>query len=74
MEENNSIFLQGLSEGQVIKHHRIARGLRQLDLAALAHCEQRHVINIEKNRWIRPDISERILMALGLWEGIGDDR
>jgi len=70
---SNRLYLEGLSEGQVIKHYRIARGLRQLDLASLAHCDQVHIINAEKNRWIRPDIRERILVVLGLWEGIGDD-
>lgn len=71
--EGNEVYLEGLSEGQVIKHHRIARSLRQLDLAALAHCEQSHIIDLEKDRWIRADIRERILVALGLWEGIADN-
>ena len=70
----NKVYLEGLSEGQVVKHHRIARSLRQLDLAALAHCEQSHVIDLEKDRWVRPDIRERILVVLGLWEGVGDDQ
>ena len=71
--EGQKVYLEGLTEGQVVKHHRIARELRQIDLASLAHCEIAHVINLEKDRWIRLDIRERILVALGLWEGIGDD-
>ena len=70
--EGNEVYLEGLSEGQVVKHHRIARGFRQIDLASSAHCDLYHIINLEKDRWVRPDIRERILVALGLWEGVGD--
>jgi len=70
--KGNKVYLEGLSEGQVVKHHRIARDLRQIDLASLAHCDLYHIINVEKDRWVRPDIRERILVALGLWEGVGD--
>ena len=74
MNGQNSLFLEGLSEGEVLKLRRMAKGLRQVDVASLAHCEQSNIINVEKDRWVRPDIRERILVALGLWEGIGDDQ
>ena len=70
----SELYLQDLSEGQIVKHHRLARGLRQIDLASLAHCEPSDVIAVEKDRWVRPDIRVRILVALGLWEGVGDDQ
>ncbi len=73
MNGENSLFLEGLSEGEVVKLRRMAKGLRQIDVAAAAHCEQSHIIDLEKDRYVRPDIRERILMAIGLWEGIGDD-
>ena len=73
MNGKNSLFLEGLSKGEVVKLRRMASGLRQIDIAAAAHCEQSHVIDLEKDRWVRPDIHERILVALGLWESVGDD-
>ncbi len=71
--EGSKVYLEGLSEGQAVMHYRLAEGLRQIDLASLAHCEQSHVIDLEKDRWVRGDIRERILVALALWEGVGDD-
>ena len=69
---SNELYLQDLTEGQVIRLRRLALGSRQIDLASQAHCEVMHVTNVEKDRWVRPDIRERILLALGLWEGAGD--
>lgn len=68
----SEIYLEGLTQGQVVKFHRLARNMRQIDLASSAHCEVSDVINLEKDRWVRPDISERILLALGLWEDFCD--
>ena len=68
------LYLQGLTEGQVIRLRRVALGLRQIDLASQAHCEVIHITSAEKDRWVRPDIRERILVALGLWEGVGNDQ
>lgn len=73
MNGENSLFLEGLSEGEVVKLRCMAKGLRQIDIAAVAHCEQSHIIDLEKDRWVRPDIRERVLVALGLWEEVGDD-
>jgi transcriptional regulator with XRE-family HTH domain len=73
MNGENSLFLEGLSEGEVVKLRRMAKGLRQIDIAAAAYCEQSHIIDLEKDRWVRPDIRERVLVALGLWEEVGDD-
>jgi hypothetical protein len=48
-----------------MKLRLMAKGLRQGDLASLAHCEQSHIINLEKDRCVRPDIRERILSRPG---------
>jgi transcriptional regulator with XRE-family HTH domain len=61
----NNLFLEWVSEGEVMKLRLMAKGLRQGDLASLAHCEQSHIINLEKDRCVRPDIRERILSRPG---------
>ena len=71
--KGNELYLQGLTEGQIIKLRRVALGLRQIDLASKAHCEVMHITSAEKGRWVRPDIHERILVTLGLWEGVDDE-
>lgn len=71
--ERHSIYFEGLTQGEIIRLRRLALGLRQIDLASKAKCEVQHVVNLEKERWVRPDIKERILLALGLVEVIDDD-
>ena len=55
-----------LSEGQRIRLARLARNLRQVDVASLAKVTVSDVVNIEKDRFLPMTRREKILDVLGL--------
>lgn len=63
----NGVFIAlDLSESERAKLTRIARGWRQVDLAALAGATVDDVISLEKSRWFSPKRKRKLLSALGL--------
>ena len=74
MSTEDILILTNLTEGQKVRHLRLAKGLRQVDLASKAGVSVEEVIGLEKDRYLLPTRRKRILIALGLWEGAGDDQ
>ena len=65
-EATKIVGYSGLTPGEVIKLTRIALKLRQLDVASRAGVAVGEVINLEKDRPVRPEIKEAILQVLEL--------
>ncbi len=64
---SGDIFVtSGLSEGGRIRLARLAKWLRQVDVASLAGVSLVEVTNAEKDRYVTPERKERILKLLGL--------
>jgi transcriptional regulator with XRE-family HTH domain len=60
------LILDGVTLGQKIRLTRLARGLRQLDLASLARVNPFEVSAVEHDRIVRPSRRKRILQVLDL--------
>jgi transcriptional regulator with XRE-family HTH domain len=60
------LHISGVSEGQRARLQRIAKGLRQVDVAAKAGVTVTDVVYFEKDRFLRPSVRRRIALALGL--------
>lgn len=54
------------NEGMKAKLTRVAKGLRQIDVAAAAHVECMDITRLENNRFVLPARKKRILIFLGL--------
>lgn len=64
---NQDVFIAlELSEGQRVKLARVARGLRQVDIASQARCTVADVVCLEKDRYLPRMRKEKILEVLGL--------
>ncbi len=59
-------ILTDVSEGMKAKLTRIAKGLRQIDVAAAARVDTIDITRLEKNRYVLPTRRKRILACLGL--------
>ena len=59
-------ILEGVTEGQRIRFHRLAKGWRNMDLAVAAHLTQQDVTNVELDRRVPPWKRNRIYAALGM--------
>jgi len=70
---SNDVFVAlDLTEGQRVKLTRIARGLRQVDVASLARCTVSDVVCLEKDRYLSLRRKDKILKVLELeTEGSG---
>jgi len=68
-------ILTNVAEGMKVKLMRIAKGLRQIDVAAAARVDCIDIIRLEKGRYVLPTRRKRILAILGLLdnEGACDD-
>lgn len=55
-----------ISDGMKAKLTRIARGLRQIDVAAAAHVDCIDITRLEKDRYVLPTRRKRILSVLGM--------
>jgi len=58
--------ISGVSEGTKAKLMRVAKGLRQIDVAAAARVETIDITRLEKDRYVLPTRRKRILAVLGL--------
>lgn len=58
--------ITGVSEGTKAKLMRIARGLRQIDVATAARVDTIDITRLEKDRYVLPTRRKRILTVLGL--------
>ena len=64
---SNEVFIAlDLSEGQRIRLTRLAKNLRQVDVASLARVTVSDVVNIEKDRFLPMVRRDKILDVLGL--------
>ena len=59
-------ILIDVSEGMKAKLTRIAKGLRQIDVAAAARVDTIDITRLEKDRYVLPTRRKRILAVLGL--------
>lgn len=67
-------ILTNVSEGMKVKLTRIAKGLRQIDVAAAARVDTIDITRLEKERYVLPTRRKRILAVLGLLDdGAIDD-
>ena len=63
---NDILVLTGVTEGQKAKLTRLAKGLRQIDLASLARVNPIDITRLEKDRYVLPVRRKRILATLGI--------
>lgn len=66
---NDIFILTDVSDGMKAKLTRIAKGLRQIDVAAAARVDTIDITRLEKGRYVLPTRRKRILAVLGM----GDD-
>ncbi len=75
MSTEDILILTNLTLGQKVRHVRLSRGLRQIDLASRAGVSVEEIITLEKDRFLLPTRCKQILHVLGLLgEGTFDDR
>ncbi len=66
MEGKEILVLTNVSEGQKIRLTRLARGLRQIDVASQANVQPIDITRLEKGRYVLPVRRKRILAILGM--------
>lgn len=66
MSNNDILVLTGISEGQKARLTRLARGLRQIDVASMANVNTIDVTRLEKDRYVLPARRKRMLAILDL--------
>ena len=67
MESNKDILvLTEVSEGLKIRLTRLAKGLRQIDVASKANVQPIDITRLEKGRYVLPTHRKRILVILGM--------
>ena len=59
-------ILSDVNEGMKAKQTRIAKGLRQIDVAAAARVDTIDITRLEKSRYVLPTRRKRILSVLEL--------
>ena len=59
-------ILTEVSEGMKAKLTRVAKGLRQIDVAAAARVDCIDITRLEKGRYVLPTRRKRILAVLGM--------
>ncbi|APV44473.1 hypothetical protein Dform_01139 [Dehalogenimonas formicexedens] len=67
---NDVLVLTGVNEGLKIKLTRIAKGLRQIDVAAAARVDCIDITRLEKGRFVLPARQKRVLAVLGISDDI----
>jgi len=68
MSIENILILEGLTPGQKVKLIRLAKGLRQIDVASKANVCPMDITRLEHGRFVLPTHCKRILAVLGLPE------
>ena len=72
---SDDIFIAtGLSQGERIRLARLAKWLRQIDVASQAGVTLGEVCNCEKDRYVTPDRKARILKVVGLLDDDDEDK
>ena len=75
MENTDILVLTNVSEGQKFMLTRLAKGLRQIDVASQANVQPIDITRLEKGRYVLPTRRKRILTVLGLLdEGATNDQ
>jgi len=69
MESKDILVLTGVSFGQKVRLTRLAKGLRQIDLASKANVQPIDITRLEKGRYVLPTRRKRVLAILGIEEG-----
>ena len=70
---SGDIFItSGLSEGAKIRLARLAKWLRQVDVASLAGVSLVEVTNAEKGRYVTPERKDRIIKVVGLLDEVAE--
>lgn len=67
--QNDILVLTTLSDGQKIRLTRLAKGLRQIDIASQANVQPIDVTRLEKDRYVLPTRRKRMLTILGMDDG-----
>jgi transcriptional regulator with XRE-family HTH domain len=65
---NDILVLVGVNEGQRVRLTRLAKGLRQIDLASLAGVNTIDITRLENGRYVLPVRRKKILNALNAAE------
>jgi len=65
-------ILTDVNEGMKAKLTRVAKGLRQIDVAAAARVDCIDITRLEKGRYVLPTRRKRILAILGLLDDEND--
>lgn len=68
MTDEEVFIISGITSGLKAKLTRIAKNMRQVDLAAVAHVDTIDVTRLENDRYVLPTKRLRIIKALGLVE------
>jgi transcriptional regulator with XRE-family HTH domain len=66
MDSKDILVLTDISEGMKIRLIRLAKGLRQIDVASQANVQPIDITRLEKGRYVLPTRRKRILAVLGL--------
>ena len=64
--QSDILVLTNVSGGQKIRLTRLAKGLRQIDVASQANVQPIDITRLEKDRYVLPTRRKRILAILGL--------
>ena len=66
MESKDILVLTDISKGMKIRLIRLAKGLRQIDVASQANVQPIDITRLEKGRYVLPTRRKRILAVLGM--------
>ena len=66
MESKDILVLTDVSEGLKFRLTRLAKGLRQIDVASQANVQPIDITRLEKGRYVLPTRRKRILAVLGV--------
>ena len=74
MEDTDILVLTNVSVGQKLRLTRLAKGLRQIDVASKANVQPIDITRLEKGRYVLPARRARILAVLGLLDNDNENR
>lgn len=66
MDKKDILVLTDISEGMKIRLIRLAKGLRQIDVASRANVQPIDITRLENGRYVLPTHRKRILAILGI--------
>jgi transcriptional regulator with XRE-family HTH domain len=71
-EENTLAIFSNITTGEQARLTRLAKRLRQIDVASQANVTVQEIIRLEKDNYVRPTRRKRIMAVLGLDEADSD--